>query len=257
MSVAFKNFTSYTSAPIALIEPPPDQTISVVIPSKNEARNLPWVLERLPKYIDEVILVDGLSTDGTVEVAKHVRPDTLVVYERRLGKGHAVKAGLRAASGDIIVMLDADGSMDPGEIGRYVDALSWGFDLAKGSRFLPGGGTSDMTMLRKFGNWGLTQLSNGLYGTTFTDLCYGYVAFRRSAVERIPISAEGFEIEMQLLARSVRNGLRIVEVPSYESDRMFGQSSLNTFRDGWRVLKTLLRERIRTAATPKGSVHRV
>ena len=219
--------------------------ISVIIPAKNEAENLPWVLPRIPAQVDEIILVDGLSTDQTVEIARMVRADLIVVEERRPGKGAALRAGFARATGDYIVMLDADCSMDPGEIAGFVDRLAQGADFVKGSRFLPNGGTHDMTLLRKVGNKGLLALANLLYGSRYSDLCYGFMAFRRSLLEPMRLDADGFEIEMQLVARATLLGARVTEVPSFEAARMFGNSSLNTFRDGFRVLRTMLRERVR------------
>lgn len=218
--------------------------VSVVIPAKNEARNIGWVLGRMPSVVDEVIIVDGLSTDGTLEVAKSIDPDVVVIHEMRPGKGAAMRAGMSAARGEFIVLLDADGSMDPVEIERYVDQLALGFELVKGSRKLPGGGSSDLTPLRDFGNARLLDLANLLFRTDFTELCYGFVALRRSAIAALQLDADGFEIETQIVTRAVRAGLRIVEVPSMEAPRRFGQSNLNTFRDGWRVLRTILAERL-------------
>ncbi len=223
---------------------PQDHSISVVIPAKNEARNIAWVLEHIPNFVDEIIVVDGLSTDGTLEVAKMVVPDVVVVHESRPGKGTALRAGFDAARGDYIVMLDADGSMDPGEIGTFVAALDAGYEFVKGSRFLPGGGTTDITWLRQFGNARLLDLANVLYGTDFSELCYGYCAFRRRALAALTLDAEGFEIETQIVVRAVQRGLRIAEVPSVESPRRFGESNLHAFRDGVRVLRTMLRERL-------------
>lgn len=221
----------------------PNRSISVVIPAKNEARNIAWVLERIPSFVDEIIVVDGLSTDGTLEVAKMVAPDVVVVHEARRGKGTALRAGFAAARGDYIVMLDADGSMDPGEIARMVEVLDEGYEFAKGSRFLPGGGTTDMTWLRRFGNARLLDVANVLYGTDFSELCYGYCAFRRRALYSLELDAVGFEIETQIVTRAIRRGLRIAEVPSVESPRRYGESNLHAFRDGWRVLRTMLAER--------------
>jgi glycosyltransferase involved in cell wall biosynthesis len=218
-------------------------TISVVIPTKNEARNIAWVLERMDPIVDEVIIVDGLSTDDTVAVARSIRPDVVVVDHRLPGKGEAVRAGFAVATSDLVVMLDADGSMDPGEIGRFVEQLAAGHDFVKGSRFLPGGGTADMTRLRRFGNDVLVRLANVLMGTDYTELCYGYMAFRRSRLQELDLSSPGFEIETELVLKSQRAGLAIAEVPSFESPRRYGNSNLNTFRDGWRVLRTLFRER--------------
>jgi glycosyltransferase involved in cell wall biosynthesis len=220
-------------------------TISVVIPTKNEAQNISWVLERIPAWIDEVVLVDGQSTDGTIEAARLVRPDIVVVEQHSRGKGLALQAGFATATGDIIVMLDADGSMHPGEIDRYVALLASGFDFVKGSRFMAGASSVDITWLRRIGNNFLLYLTNAIYGTRFTDLCYGYCAFRREFLDRLALTASGFEIESQLVARACITELRITEVPSLELPRRHGQSNLRTFRDGQRVLWTLLKEAYR------------
>jgi glycosyltransferase involved in cell wall biosynthesis len=237
-----ERFAEHGPAPLGL-------TISVVIPTKNEARNIGWVLERMDPIVDEVIIVDGLSTDDTVAVAKAVRPDVVVVAHPIAGKGQAMRAGFAAATGDLVVMLDADGSMDPGEIQRFVEQLAAGHDFVKGSRFLPGGGTADMTLLRRLGNDALVRLANLLMGTRYTELCYGYMAFRRSRLQELELVSSGFEIETELVLKCQRAGFAIAEVPSYESPRRFGNSNLNTFRDGWRVLRTILRERFANQAT--------
>jgi glycosyltransferase involved in cell wall biosynthesis len=217
--------------------------VTVVIPAKNEAKNIGWVVERLPSFIDELVIVDGRSTDRTVDVVLALRPDAVIVNDERPGKGAALRAGFAAASGDYVVMLDADGSMDPLEIEHFIEALDRGADLAKGSRFLDGGGTADMSYLREAGNRGLLILANLLFGAANTDLCYGFAAFRRHEIIGLDLDADGFEIETQLFMRATRQGLRVVEVPSFEAPRRSGLSNLNTFRDGWRVLMTMLRER--------------
>jgi len=222
--------------------------LSVVVPAKNEARNIGWVLERIPDMVDEVVLVDGRSTDRTIEVARAIRPDIVIVQDDEPGKGAALRAGFAAATGDFIVMIDADGSMDPGEIAGFVDLLERGHDLVKGSRFAPGGGTADMSMLRSTGNHALLTLANILFGVSQTDLCYGYAAFRRERVLALDLDAVGFEIETQLFLRATRQGLAVTEFPSFEAPRRFGTSNLNTFRDGWRVLTTILTERLRPVA---------
>jgi glycosyltransferase involved in cell wall biosynthesis len=218
-------------------------TISVVIPTKNEARNIGWVLERIGPIVDEIVIVDGLSNDGTIEAAMGVRPDVLIVRHEVAGKGEAVRAGFAAASGDLVVLLDADGSMDPNEIPSFVEELAAGSDFVKGSRFLPGGGTADITRLRGLGNAGLVRLANLLLGTSYTELCYGYMAFRRSRLEELDLRSSGFEIETEIVVKACRAGLAVREIPSFESPRRYGASNLNTFRDGWRVLRTLVRER--------------
>jgi glycosyltransferase involved in cell wall biosynthesis len=167
-----------------------------------------------------------------------------IVEETRRGKGAALKAGFNAAEGEIIIMLDADGSMSPLEFSLYIGALLSGADYVKGSRFLQGGGTSDMTFVRMLGNWGLTTFVKLLFGGQYTDLCYGYNAFWARALPALDVDADGFEVETLMNIRALRAKLKIIEVPSYESDRIFGESNLRAIRDGLRVLKTILRERM-------------
>jgi glycosyltransferase involved in cell wall biosynthesis len=225
--------------------------VSLVIPAMNEENNIGWVLERLPETIDEVILVDGNSKDDTVAVSRAIRPDIRVVGQDRPGKGAALRAGFAAARGDFIVMIDADRSMDPAEIKRFLDLLDRGHDLVKGSRFLDDGGTDDMDLIRRLGNGALRGLVNGLFRTDFTDLCYGFFAFRRSRLDDLSLCSDGFEIETELVVRAIKAGLRIGEVPSFEARRAYGESNLNTWRDGTRVLRTLVRHRLsRRAPAP-------
>ncbi len=220
------------------------ERVSVVVPAKNEARNIAWVLERIPPWVDEVILVDGLSTDDTVAVAQSVRPDLKVVHDRRPGKGAALRAGFAASRGDIVVMLDADRSMDPAEIGRYTALIRGGYDLVKGSRFMAGADSDDITGLRAAGNNLLRFLTNHLFGVRFSDLCYGYIAFRRACLPELALSADGFEIETEIVISAVRAGLAVTEVPTIERPRAHGVSNLRTFRDGQRVLRTLIALRL-------------
>jgi glycosyltransferase involved in cell wall biosynthesis len=225
--------------------------VSLVIPAKNEARNIGWVLERVPLLVDEIVLVDR-STDATVAVARAIRPDVVVVTTDRPGKGIALRTGFEAATGDYVVMIDADGSMDPLEIPRFIELLDRGFDLVKGSRFLPGAGTADMSLLRDAGNKALLIFANVIFGASHSDLCYGFAAFRRDRVLALGLTADGFEIETQLFLRAFRSGLAVGEVPSFESPRRSGTSNLNTFRDGRRVLSTILAERTRRMGWARG-----
>jgi glycosyltransferase involved in cell wall biosynthesis len=223
-----------------------DERVSVVIPALNEEENLKYVLPRIPAWVHEVILVDDHSTDGTVAEARRLMPDIRVVRnERPPGKGNALRSGFEAVTGTIIVQVDADGSEAPEEIPAFVGAILAGADYAKGTRFIPGGGTSDMTALRRWGNWAFVKSVRLLYGASFSDLCYGYNAFRTDALEVLDLDGEGFEIEAVLNLRAYSRGLRIREVPSFEDVRVHGVGRLETFPDGWRVLKTIARERRR------------
>ncbi|GAB7035137.1 glycosyltransferase family 2 protein [Streptomyces sp. NPDC021749] len=223
--------------------PPISHTVSLVIPAHNEARNVPWVFNQIPSSVDEVILVDGASDDATVRMAAHCLPSVRVVQQTGHGKGDALRTGFLAATCEYIVMMDADGSMWPGEIPHYVHFLENGFDFVKGSRFIAGGGSLDLTAVRSLGNHALLTVVNRLYHATLTDLCYGFCAFRRSFLDDLHPQAPGFEIEAELIAHALRLGLRVAEVPSLELPRRSGRSHLHAVSDGRRVLRTLLAER--------------
>ncbi|WP_018331091.1 glycosyltransferase family 2 protein [Actinomycetospora chiangmaiensis] len=212
------------------------------MPARNEAANIGWVLERVPDSVDEIVLVDGRSRDETIRTARLARPDVRIVEQDGEGKGDALAVGFRAARGDVIVMMDADGSMSPAEIPHYLYFLSQGFDLVKGSRFMLGGGSLDITRTRRAGNRALMSLVNNLYGVPLTDLCYGFVAFHRHALEHLDLTSTGFEVETRLTVSALRAGLRIAEVPSLELPRRAGVSNLRTWRDGSRVLGSILRD---------------
>jgi len=216
--------------------------VSVVVPAMNEEYNIGQVLSQLPDDLHEVILVDGNSQDGTIEAARHAYPEIRVLSQNGRGKGDAFRTGFAAVTGNLVVMLDADGSADPAEIPRFVAALEAGADFAKGSRFLGDGGSADITRLRSLGNTFLSGSANLLHGTRFTDLCYGYNAFWARCLPFIALDVPGFEVETLINLRIAGAGMKITEVPSYEKDRISGQSNLNTFRDGFRVLGTILGE---------------
>jgi glycosyltransferase involved in cell wall biosynthesis len=234
--------------------------VSVVVPALNEARNIPHVFAQIPADVHEVILVDGYSVDGTIAIARQVRPDVRIVAQTRRGKGNALACGFAAATGDIIAMVDADGSADPAEIPRFVAALLAGADFAKGTRYAEGGGSSDITRLRSLGNSTLTAFFNACYDRNYSDLCYGFNVFWRRHLPVLGLDAtsppdpegdgrlwgDGFEVETLIHIRIAKAGLVVAEVPSYEHARLHGVSNLNAFRDGRRVVRTILAERHRT-----------
>jgi glycosyltransferase involved in cell wall biosynthesis len=238
---------------------PAQPRISIVVPALNEARNLAAVLPALPPA-HEVILVDGGSVDGTVETAQAALPGIRVVRQMRRGKGNAMAAGFAQVTGDVVVMFDADGSADPAEIPAFIEALVSGADFAKGSRFCPGGGSSDITPIRHVGNKFLNTVMNVSFRTRFTDLCYGYNAFWTDLIPLLDLPdhqlvvprrvgmlwGDGFEIETVINCRFAAAGVTIAEVPSVERDRLYGASNLRAVSDGLRVLRTLRTEYARS-----------
>lgn len=218
-------------------------TISVVIPALNEERNLPTFLSRIPPWIGEVILVDGNSTDNTVTVARKLCDRVRIVHQIGRGKGDALRRGFAAATGDIIVTLDADGSNDPAEIPVMIAPLRSGWHFTKASRFMQGGGSADITLYRLLGNIGLRLLVRLLFGGKYSDFNYGYNAFWAWTLDYTTPDVDGFEIEALVTIRALRAGLKIAEVPSFEFSRMYGKSHLHSIRDGLRILKIILKER--------------
>jgi len=237
---------------VAVVRP----TVSAVVPCLNEERNLPYVFERMPDDVDQVVLVDGGSTDRSVRRARQLLPTVEIVHQTRRGKGNALVCGFAACTSDIIVMLDADGSTDPAEIPRFVRALVDGADFAKGSRFADGGRSEDITRIRRLGNDGLSAAVNMLFGTRYTDLCYGYNAFwswvlpyldlpdmhESAPPGREMLWGDGFEIETLINVRAAALELNVSEVGSVEAARLHGVSNLNAVRDGNRVSRTIMRE---------------
>lgn len=220
-------------------------TVTVLIPALNESENLPFVLPAIPEWVNEVILVDGDSTDGTDKISRELMPDIRVVNQEGKGKGAALRSGFSVATGDIVVTLDADGSMDPSEIPAFVGALTSGAELAKGSRFVQGGGTVDMTPLRKLGNWCLVILVNHLFHVRYSDITYGYNAVWRVHADVLALDIDGWACEIISNIRAARHGLRVVEVASFEQVRLAGQPKLRTFSAGWMILKGILAERFK------------
>ena len=218
--------------------------VSVVIPALNEGKNLPHVFARLPPGLHEVIVVDGHPTDDTVAVARRLRPDVRVVIPPGRGKGNALTAGFAACTGDIVVTLDADGSTDPAEIPRFVAALRHGADFVKGSRFAQGGSSSDITLTRRWGNRALNGLVNVLYGTSYTDLCYGFNAFWARC---LPLHAcrlqrlRGRDVDQRQDREGGARDPRGAEPGAAPAAR---PSNLNASRDGAHVLCTIGRERM-------------
>jgi glycosyltransferase involved in cell wall biosynthesis len=222
-----------------------NSTMTVVIPTLNEAGNIPYVLNSIPDWVKEVLIVDGRSNDDTERIARLLHPGVKVVHQLTPGKGAALRAGLFAASGDYLVVMDADGSMDGQQLVDFRQAMDDGAQFVKGSRFAPGGGSADITRTRALGDAGIRFLLRLFFGARFSDATYGYFGVRADCREHLSIDTNGFESEILIIIRAYRAGLKIAEVPCFEANRIHGSSNLSALKDGLRIAVVILREKIR------------
>lgn len=219
--------------------------VEVVIPVLNEEKTIGSIIEQAQFYADEIIIIDGGSIDRTIEIAKE--KDVKIIVKNERGKGLALREAFQKVNGGIVIMLDADGSMIPSEIPRFVREINLGADIVKGSRFMYGGGSKDINLIRRFGNSIFVILVNSLFGLKITDLCYGYMAFTKNAINKLNgiLNSKGFDIETEIILKANKLGLKIVEIPSLELKRQHGRSKLNTFKDGFKILLKIIKEFVR------------
>jgi len=227
------------------LKPEQRPSVSVLICALNEEESLPQVLSRMPDdWVDEVLLVDGHSSDKTVEIARQMRPSVRVVYQPGEGKGDALRHGIQQARGDIIVTLDADGSTDPADVPRFVEPLLQGYDFVKGSRFrlgLP----RNKPRHRVLGNWIIVTVFNLLFFRAYTDLCSGYTAFWRQSMERVSLDGGEHEDEPLINVRVRKCGLKVKEVGHLDRGRECGESKAPSWRQGFGAIRIIVRERFR------------
>jgi glycosyltransferase involved in cell wall biosynthesis len=228
-------------------------SVSLIVPALNEADGLRCILPRIPGDVDELLIIDGHSGDDTADVVAKLAPNALLVRQAGRGKGDALKTGLALATGEIIITMDADGSMNPEDIPSFIAQLRSGCDFVKGSRVLPGAGSDDFTRVRRAGNTWLTWLANIVFGSAYTDLTFGFNGYWHSTVAHLGLLADGFEFEIQLALRAATVGMRTGEVPTHEPPRVGGVSKLHPIRDGLAILKIILAEASPRRASRFGS----
>ena len=216
---------------------------SVIIPARNEGDIVVELARAARAHGDEVIVVDGHSTDGSP--AKLAAEGFTVLTDRGLGKGDALRLGIEAATGDILVTMDADGSHDPAEIGKLTNPIKTGdADMVIGCRMRGGSdefaGTWTM-FIRLWGNNFLTQVINTRYKTSLTDSQNGFRAIRASAIKALPLKENLHTIELEMVLVGLKHGMRVCQVPSHEYARRLGHSSLSVTRQTPAFLSCLLR----------------
>jgi glycosyltransferase involved in cell wall biosynthesis len=223
-----------------------NSNVAVIIPTLNEEKGVGLILRKLIDVLGNPVLlmIDGNSVDETVKIAKYFGAE--VIFQNGRGKGAALRQAFNyeELDGDLIIIIDADGSMDPKEVPMFIEAMELGADVVKGSRFLLNGYSEDMDLIRKIGNKIMLSIVNFIWSTSYTDLCYGFMAFKRESLKKLSprLNSTNFEIEAEICIKAKKLGLKVVEVPSVELRRCYGRSNLKTFRDGFLILLRILRE---------------
>ncbi len=213
--------------------------VSLIIPTLNEADCIAKTLSEIPsEVVDEVIVVDGHSQDGTAEIVR--QRGYKVILQKSKGYGAAFAEGVETASGDIIVLMDADGSHNPADIIKLVEKVNEGYDYVMAIRYAPGSRSHDDTRIRHIGNMFFTFLVNLIYKIYIADALYLFTAVRKDKFHLIAPKSLGFEYCVEILIRAHQQGMRICQVPSVERKRVAGKSKVNAFLDGWKILKTIL-----------------
>ncbi|MBN2422229.1 glycosyltransferase family 2 protein [Candidatus Woesearchaeota archaeon] len=216
-----------------------NKKISLVIPTLNEEKNIAFLLKKIPGYIDEIIIVDGYSRDRTVAVAKKFN---CRMFFDKFGKGSAITKGIKKSKGDFIIIMDADLSHKTDEINLLINGLLKGYDVTMGSRFIKGGGSRDISFIRVMGNKFFVILVNFLFRAKYTDLCYGYRAFKRESVNVLNLKSKGFSIETEISIKCAKKKLKVLEIPSFEKKRRFGKGKLRAIEDGLKIMETIIKE---------------
>ena len=219
--------------------------VSLIIPALNEAACIGPLLAELPSGLaQQVLVVDNGSTDDTVDVAR--RAGAQVVSEPRRGYGAACAAGVAAATGDVLVFMDGDGSFVPGELERLLAPIVQGTaDLTLGSRLLGGMAPGAMPPHQYFGNWLVARLMYLLYGVRLTDLG-PFRAVRRDLLTARDMREHTYGWPVEMIVKAARRGARIVELPVSYRPRIAGHSKVGgtvrgTVMATYRILRTTLR----------------
>ncbi len=222
--------------------------LSVIIPCYNESTTIKTVIDRVksaPVKDIEIIVVDDASTDGSVDILKtEVEPivDRVIYHPENRGKGAALRTGFKEASGDIVVVQDADLEYDPNDLPILMKPiLSGKADVVYGSRFAGSGPHRVLYFWHMVGNRFLTLLSNMLTNLNLTDMETCYKMFRREVIQAIDIQEDRFGFEPEITARIARNGCRIYEVGISYAGRTYEEGKKIGWKDGFRAIYAILK----------------
>lgn len=214
--------------------------ISAVIAAKNEGDGIARIIKSVKPYVDEIIVIDGHSTDNTKAIVK--KEHAQFYLDDGKGRGNALMIGFQKARGDIIVIFDADGSHEASDIPALIKTIQHGADLAICSRRTGGSFDAEITiggLIRSFGADMLTYLTNIRFQTKFTDIIYSFRAIRKEIAISLPLKMQGFSTEQETVILCLHRGHLVQEIPSREKARGWGESKLQTIV-GIKLLATLL-----------------
>lgn len=218
--------------------------ISLIIPCRNEARNLEILLPQLKDIAEELIIVDGHSTDNTRSLVAQY--PVRYVLDNRKGKGDGIRVGIGCATKEVCVFMDADLSHSPEDIPKMVEPiLKDKADMVVGSRMRGGGDefiATTVMLIRLFGNMGLTWLINIRCKSELSDSQNGFRAARTSLLKSLDLISNKHTIELEMIMRALRSGARVVEVATHEYARRFGDTSLLLIEQGLLFLLVYVRE---------------
>ena len=218
-----------------------DKKIAVLIPCYNESLTIAKVVQDFQAVLPdaEIYVYDNNSRDGTDEVARSA--GALVRYEHRQGKGNVIRSMFRDIDADCYVMVDGDDTYPAGSAPEMVKAvLEQGYDMVVGDRLSSTYFTENKRLFHNSGNILVRRLVNSFFRGNITDIMTGYRAFSRLFVKSFPVLSEGFEIETEMTIHALDKNLAVTALPVEYRDRPQGSvSKLNTFTDGFRVLKTI------------------
>jgi len=217
--------------------------VTLIIPTRNEEGCIGKVLKEVPrKIVDEIIVVDGHSKDNTIkEAKKNLKPRKDMIFtQKNIGYGAAFIEGFKKASGDVIIMMDADGSHNPADIPFLVNKIKEGYEYVMASRYAIGGRSNDDTFIRWFGNQLFTKLTNIVHNMRVTDSLYLFTAITKDGLGKLELKTPGFEFCTEIVVKAHRTGLRFAEIPAIERARFNGESKVNALWHGLKILKTVI-----------------